>query len=86
MDIVIVRAYRDEPVRLMAFSRENRLVYVASESSLERIEAGLSQPIGVPSEDVFSFDETLYETMRAKWQSGGGRGIWDRLTPWAGPT
>jgi len=49
---VTVLAYGDEHVHLIAIEEANRLIYVAAPDSLERIANGLTEPVGVPREDV----------------------------------
>ena len=66
--VVIARAHGGEPVRMIAFGRRGRVVYVANPSRVDAINTGDSEPIGFPAEDVFRFDETLYQQLRADWE------------------
>ncbi len=79
LTLVIVRAHRGEPVKLVEIERGEKLVYVASERSLERIASGEIEPIGVPKEDVFPFDPDSYERLKESWEAGSVNEQWDRL-------
>ena len=60
---VIVRALGAQPVAAVAMDKANGLVYVAKRESLQRVELGLTEPVGVPASDVFEFDQTVYERL-----------------------
>ena len=59
---VMVRAWGDEPVRLLLHHIDNTTTYVCSRRS------GLA--IGLPSEQVFVFDSDLFSIMRPLWEAG----------------
>jgi hypothetical protein len=67
--VVLVRGYCGEPVRLAAIGAAHGLIYVTSERCLEW---GDSVPpsIGVPQEDVFVFDGEAYRSLRQAWEVG----------------
>jgi len=71
-DKVLVRASAGRPFAVAAISLSNSLVYVASLDAISRVEAGQSWPIGVPSEDVFVFDDEAYRALSRAWNSSGG--------------
>lgn len=79
IDRVIVRAFGGEPVALVEIGRTEKLVYVSSEKSLPRIERGESQPVGVPKEDVFQFDQVTFDSLSESWVSGGIEDAWAKL-------
>ena len=68
---VLVRGFGGEPVRLIAVGESKRVIYVANPTSLERLDAGETGPVGVPDEDVFVFDEDAYRALLAKWDERG---------------
>lgn len=49
---VTVRTYEGGTAKMVAVDTGDRLVYVANPRSLQRIAAGLTEPVGVPKEDV----------------------------------
>jgi len=49
---VTVRAYGGELKRLVAVDQSGKLVYVLNPHSLDRAASGLTEPVGVPAEDV----------------------------------
>ena len=61
---VIVRAFGDEPVRLLAYrlNLQAHTVYVGSSDA--------SRPVGFPVDDVFDFDAELYRELQAAYSSG----------------
>jgi hypothetical protein len=77
-DTVLVRAWGGEPVKLVAITRGDGMVYAANPASLDRVVAGDSWPVGFPEEDVFQFDEEAYRTLLAKWRRARllDRGQW----------
>jgi hypothetical protein len=73
--VVMVRANGGNPVRLLLIEQGKRLSWVANPNSLERIATGLTEPVGVPAEDVFQFDGLLMERIAAD------RALWRDATP-----
>ena len=67
-DNVLVRAATGQPVAMIVVTIGKGLVYVANPSSIERIESGQSWPVGVPDEDVFEFDESVFARLLALWK------------------
>ena len=49
---VTVRAYGGYCTQLIAVDKSDRLVYVVNPGSIARVEAGETEPVGVPTEDV----------------------------------
>jgi len=79
---VIVRAFGGQPAHLVEIERSNRLAYVAAKASLGRLESGESEPIGVPLEDVFEFDEEKFNQLITLWHLSGGKAeleLWKEL-------
>ncbi len=68
---VIVTAFRGRPVHMIEIARANNLVYVASRESLDRINAGASEPVGVPTSDVMEYDEIAFSNLRQSWEVDG---------------
>jgi hypothetical protein len=68
--MVIVRAMENEPVRLIAVRASNRIVYVANPDSMQKIESGVTEPVGVPREDVFEYDQKTFLGLKEQWTSG----------------
>jgi hypothetical protein len=58
--IVLVRGFGGAPVQLMALEASPKVVYVANPDSLDRIRDGLTEPVGVPWDDVFEFDASVF--------------------------
>jgi hypothetical protein len=68
---VLARAYRSEPLRRIAIEAGDRVVYLANPEYLMEVEAGESDPVGYPREDVFEFDADLYMQLREQWEREG---------------
>lgn len=60
--LVIVRAWGDEPVKMYLESIENNVCYVGSGVS--------GRTIGLPSDQVFAFDNALYSSLHATFREG----------------
>ena len=75
---VLVRAMDNEPKHLIAVDSDERLMFVANPESAGRLREGLTEPVGVPREDVFEFDAALVERISAdhsQWASARRTGI-----------
>jgi hypothetical protein len=59
---VLVRAWGDEPVKLLLHRIENNRCYVGNERT--------TRPIGLPPEQVFAYDEDIFLHMRAQFDTG----------------
>ncbi len=68
---VLARAYRSEPLRRIAIETGEQVVYLANPEYLREIEAGESDPVGYPKEDVFEFDADLYRQLLDQWEREG---------------
>jgi len=62
---VIVRAWGDEPVRLLLYRVDNKRCYVGSESS--------KKPIGIPKSEVFGFDMDRFSSLLVAFRQGDKR-------------
>jgi len=76
-DTVIVRAASGQPLRRVVIESRNGLVYVANPALLDRVKNGASHPVGFPVMDVFAFDEDVYASLEAVWQTNGATVIDD---------
>jgi hypothetical protein len=59
--LVIVRGWGDEPVRLVLYIIGKNTCYVGSETS--------KRPIGIPSNQVFAFNEELFSLLQSAYDS-----------------
>jgi hypothetical protein len=69
-DAVIVRAYGDEPVKLIAVSREAGAVLVTG--------IGGGKSIGFPSRDVYHFAADVYAALLDAYDSGDRQALLSR--------
>lgn len=78
---VIVRALRGEPLKRVAVSVGDRVIYVAAPAQMDAIQAGRSEPVGFPKEDVFVFDEDVFSMLSAAWHLAKveSSATWSRL-------
>lgn len=66
---VMARAYRGEPWRALLVSATEKAAYLVSPESLPAFEAGECTPVGFPAEDVFEFNDALFDRLRQQWES-----------------
>lgn len=59
---VIVRSWGDEPVELRLYSIGNKTCYVGQSSP--------KRTIGLPSSEVFAFDESLFSSLKDAYMDG----------------
>jgi hypothetical protein len=71
IQIVLAKASRGEPLKRMFMGVGERVFYLAHPERIAAVEAGETDPIGFPQEDVFEFEERLYTTLRAEWDGVG---------------
>lgn len=83
-DLVIVRAYRGEPLVRRVWEVMTNAVYVCSEERFQRLWRGEREwpATGFPREDVFEYDGALYAVLQARWQTDSS--VWDRAVPYTG--
>ncbi|WP_374306665.1 hypothetical protein [Methylocella sp.] len=73
MKMVIVRPAWGTPKAMVAVGASKTTVYVVSPDSTGRLSQGLTQPVGVPREDVLEFNAKELDDMQAgrkKWPGG----------------
>ena len=80
VQIVLVRAYGDEPLERVLIEACGGVAFVAHPSSISRIAAGQTSPMGFPLSDVFPFDAEQYRLLRSEWSRGESTG-WSRCQP-----
>ena len=68
---VLARGSGGRPYVLVLVSRTNKLCYLANSNLLDRVRAGLSEPVGVPSEDVFPYNKEAADRLAALWSARG---------------
>ena len=66
-ETVLVRGCMGKPYISVLVLERNKLKYVANCESIERLEAGLTQPVGVAPDDVFRYDEVAYSRICELW-------------------
>ena len=71
MNLVIARDWRGYPLKRVAMSSDNGLIYVANPALYDAVISGNSSAIGFPMRDVFSYDENLYNEIVNEYESYG---------------
>lgn len=66
-DLVLARASQGEPIKRMLIEVGERVLYLANPARIAAVEAGESDPVGYPPEDVFEFDEAVYAALVEQW-------------------
>jgi hypothetical protein len=63
----------------------DRVFYLANPERIAAVEAGETEPIGFPQEDVFQFDEDVFAALADQWarQRETDPAIWRKLKPYA---
>jgi hypothetical protein len=84
--VVIVRAFGDQPLKRIVVGAVEDRVLIANPASLERIEAGQTEPVALPRSDVFQYDDVAYEALETEWQMMGltDAAAWLKLRKWGG--
>jgi hypothetical protein len=84
-DIVLVRAYGDQPLERVVWDTGKGKVYISRPDLIEQCERQEAWPIGFPIEDVFAFDSTLYKRLESAMRRNDKRqlaGIWSEAKPY----
>lgn len=69
--LALVRAFGGEPLCRAVCSLGNEVIFVSSITSKTQQNQWFPPPIGVPIDDVFSYDEPHFIELRSRWKSGG---------------
>ncbi len=69
--LALVRAFGDEPICRAVIGLGNGVIFVSSIGSKIEQNQWFPPPIGVPVNDVYSYDETRFVRLRNRWKSGG---------------
>jgi hypothetical protein len=64
---VLVRGFAGEPVILEAVEADNGLIFVVHPDSVGRLAAGMTDRVGIPEQDVFELDETVFSAVAEQW-------------------
>lgn len=85
-NLVIVRGFEGEPVRMVVVGTDGNRVTVAHPTMLEKIAAGESFPVSLPLSDVYRFDSDLFERLLREWRGSSGTSptTWEALSHWRG--
>ena len=63
---VLIRAYRDRPVRLKVIVKDQHLRVCGNDPALS---------MGWPADDAYCDDPRVFETLKAAWESGDEKAI-----------
>jgi hypothetical protein len=65
----------------MLMSIGDRVFYLANPERIAAVEAGETEPVGFPQEDVFEFDEGVFAALADQWarQRATDPAIWAQL-------
>ena len=69
--VVIARAFRGKPLSRVVIEASRGRVYVANPALLEGVRNGDTYAVAFPSEDVFEFNEGIYERLTSEWEKTG---------------
>ena len=84
---VLVMASGGKPLRRMLMGISDRVFYLANPEITAAVEAGESEPVGFPQEDVFEFDEAIFTALADQWarRRATDPAIWRKLKRYAVP-
>jgi hypothetical protein len=84
-EIVLARASGGKPHKRIIVDIGERVFYLANPDRIVAVEAGESDPIGFPREDVFEFDDEAFAALVEQWerQRATDPATWKGLTPYA---
>jgi hypothetical protein len=82
-ELVIVRAYGDEPLVRRLWETTPEAVYICSEENYQNLISGkpAMNAVGVHREYVFRYEPAIAEELLENYESTPG--WWWRLTPWS---
>jgi hypothetical protein len=86
-EVVLAMASGGMPVKRILMGIGDRVFYLANPERIAAVEAGETDPIGYPQEDVFEFDEGVFATLAEQWarQRATDPAIWRKLKRYALP-
>lgn len=81
---VIVRASGGEPLERIVMGRGRRVIYLANPHRISAELSGETDPVGFPVEDVFAFNDQVYEALCLQWQKTQAtkNADWEALRPY----
>lgn len=71
--LCLARAYGDEPLKRVVVGAGPRLLYVAN-PDVASVDSDAG--VGFPVESIFAFDATLYDRLRAAFDSADKQSLW----------
>jgi hypothetical protein len=79
--VVVAMAFGGEPLRRMFIEAGERVFYLANPERIAAVEAGETDSIGFPQEDVFEFDEGAFAALAEQWarQRATDPATWSKL-------
>lgn len=66
-DAVLARASGGKPLKRILMGVGDRVFYLANPDRIAAVEAGDSDPVGFPREDVFEFDDRVFSALADQW-------------------
>ena len=77
-ELVIIRTLGDRPKINKVWQVEDDIVFACNESRFDELESGSADfpPIGFPIEDVYFYDEVLYNEVKQNNE------MWEKLSHW----
>lgn len=67
--LVIVQALGGKPLKRVLMTTSEKGVHVADPGLLEEIKTGIHAPVAVLPEQVFNFDELIFDELLVQWRS-----------------
>jgi hypothetical protein len=82
--VVLAKASGGQPLQRMLVEIGERVIYLANPERIAAVEAGDSEPVGYPQEDVFEFDEGVFAALAEQWarQRATDPATWQKLKPY----
>jgi hypothetical protein len=84
-NLVLAMASGGKPIKRILMGIGDRVFYLANPERIAAIEAGKTEPVGFPREDVFELDEDVFAALAEQWarQRATDPATWRRLKPYA---
>jgi hypothetical protein len=67
MDLVVAMASGGKPIKRILMGIGERVFYLANPDRIASVQAGETDPVGFPQEDVFDFDEAVFADLSEQW-------------------
>lgn len=79
--LVIAKAHKNHPVKMILVESFPGVAFLSAPDRLKCVLEDKLDPVGFPAEDIFEYDEAIFNKLSAEWEADAMSVSWSETSP-----